>query len=145
MRAPAAKHLVIGLRIFGQNYIQRVDAAAKSPDGSGLRKKIDVAEVGHRYTMEFVPILTLAKRLGVSVGVVRQLLASEGVKIRSRGSGQRPKCPELYDLKVGDAIIIDDPGPENPYTRMYEQGKKSNMRLAVQKIAPHCYKITRVG
>lgn len=113
-----------------------------------VKERIDVGELVRRYTVERRPVYKLAEDLGISLVLIRQILVSEGIEIRPRGypGCQRPLRKTPFDsLSVGESIVIDDPTLKLPYTRLYELGKKRNMRLSIRNIAPNRFRITRVS
>jgi predicted DNA-binding protein YlxM (UPF0122 family) len=107
------------------------------------RRIIDRETLVQLYINEKLPLVEIAQRLKTTYRKVCEELERHRIEKYSRQSLKR-KYPELYELKVGENIIIRQPEAKDPGKRLRKNACKIGIKISVKKIAENNFQVTRI-
>lgn len=108
------------------------------------KNKCDVAELVRRYVREKKSILELSRTTGINYQTLRTILTDEGVAIRPRGSQTERRYPQIYELKVGESVIVDLAGLKSPYSVNARISRRMKARFAMKRVKNAVYRFKRL-
>ncbi|CAN5513803.1 hypothetical protein BH10ACI1_BH10ACI1_28620 [soil metagenome] len=125
------------------NQILTKAGIAKRPIGF-LKKNFDYRTLAKLYIDEKLTIGEVAKRLNVSYSTVSNQLERNGIEKRSSGFFFR-KQPELYQMQIGESVLIKRPETSNPYVNLYGKAKKIGIKISIKTVDKDTLKISRIS
>ncbi len=96
------------------------------------------------YVDEKLNIRETAKRLNSNATSISKQLDRNGIEKRSSGFLNR-KYPELYQIKIGESVLIKRPTTKKPYSTLYKRVKKIGIKISIKKIDNDTFQIYRKG
>lgn len=124
---------------------RRTNFRRKGTVTEAVKKTLDLDNVRHLYIDCGISVQALSKTLGISDTILRRILVSEGIEIRSQKFYAHRKYPQIYDLKLGESVVMPLPDVSQPWTRLYDTATKAKIRITAKKIGPGIVKITRLS
>lgn len=126
---------------------RRRDHRRKETSAEITKKDLDLKELRRLYVEMEMTISALSEKLGLGPHVIRLVLESEGIAIRSKKfyAARKRKYPQLYDLKIGDEIEFNISEARYAEGRIRNAAAKAKISVSIRKIAPGLVKVLRLA
>jgi predicted DNA-binding protein YlxM (UPF0122 family) len=111
------------------------------PNGMAKRP-LDRETLANLYEKEELNIKETAKRLNISPEKVSDELERLGIKKRSGSYAQR-RQPELYQLQLGERVIIKRPQVKNFYISLLKKARRIGIQISIKSIDQETLQIYR--
>lgn len=105
--------------------------------------EIDKVTLERLYVTERLSAREIGERLGIPAESVR--LCMKKHSIPSRPKGGKPLFPELWNLKIGESVILPKGPQKKPHLRFYQMAKNAGIRVSTRSVDAHHLRVTRLG
>ena len=123
----------------------RTRPAKIKADQDALRKKVDLDTLRKLYVEQQLSLCDTGRIMGADASLLRRILVIEGVEIRPIRFYIRRKFPQIYELKIGESVVIPLPNARFPHSNLHGSARKAKMRISVKIVSPGIFQVTRLS
>lgn len=105
--------------------------------------QIDKETLERLYITERLCAREIGERLSIPAESVRLCMKKHGIPARPKGG--KPLFPELWNLTIGESVILPKGPQKKPQLRFYQMAKNAGIRVSTKSIDGFRIRVTRIG